>query len=215
MVLSTVFNLALRVLRIVFAPWSATYGPIKSLLNAPSDPEKDYLTAAWRDRKLSELSFVGITCALMAGVISSSFSWQTVSQAPWSTTASWYGSLALDLAAICMATQQGVALNRLSCYVDGPARIRSLLGVPPAVATGTIYPRWSQLYVWQTPIMLLNFSIFFYTMGLAILVFDALIRGDRLDGEVKTAILFGTVGSFAALNYISCTFLLYKQSIPD
>ena len=52
---------AARFLQIVFAPWPSTYEPIKSLLNAPTEAEKDLLTAAWRDRKLAELSFVGIT----------------------------------------------------------------------------------------------------------------------------------------------------------
>jgi hypothetical protein len=52
---------AVRIFDVIFAPWPSTYEPIKSLLNAASEAEKDDLTAAWRNRKLSELSFVGIT----------------------------------------------------------------------------------------------------------------------------------------------------------
>jgi hypothetical protein len=44
----------------VFVPWRSTYEPIYSLLNALDD-ERDTLTGAWRDRKLAELAFVGVT----------------------------------------------------------------------------------------------------------------------------------------------------------
>lgn len=55
------YTLIIRLGQIVFAPWPSTYEPVKSLLNAPSEAEKDQLTATWRDKKLGELSFVGIT----------------------------------------------------------------------------------------------------------------------------------------------------------
>ena len=44
----------------IFVPWRSTYEPIHSLLNA-SDDQRDKLTGAWRDRKLAELAFVGVT----------------------------------------------------------------------------------------------------------------------------------------------------------
>jgi len=130
-------------------------------------------------------------CALTAGVISAAFSWQSVSESPWSTTSLWYGSLVLDLTAICLATQQSVALNRLSCYRDGPARIRALLGKRKKhlgaagreeESANICSPRLGQLYVWQTAIMLLNFSILLFTVGLTIFVFDQLGRRERSTG---------------------------------
>ncbi len=60
-ILTLPFTSSKRLIQIVFAPWPATIQPIHSLLNAPTETAKDFLTATWRDRKLSELSFVGIT----------------------------------------------------------------------------------------------------------------------------------------------------------
>lgn len=39
---------------------TTTYDPIKALLNAPTEEERDELTQKWRDSKLEELNFVGI-----------------------------------------------------------------------------------------------------------------------------------------------------------
>ena len=123
----------------------------------------------------------------MAGVITTAFSWQQVVQSPWSTTALWYSSLLLNLTAICLATQQTVALHRLSCYSKGLAMIRSMLGeyqkepINDETITrsaGRCRPRWLQLYVWQTAIMLLNFSVLLFIVGLVVFIFDQLGRQD-------------------------------------
>jgi hypothetical protein len=72
--------------------------------------------------------------------------------------------------------QQSVALNRLSSYQDCPLRIRSLLGQKlvskDSDRSETWIPRKLQLYVWQTPIMLLNFGILAFVFGLGIMVFE-------------------------------------------
>ncbi|MCJ1458633.1 hypothetical protein MMC28_009007, partial [Mycoblastus sanguinarius] len=61
---------------IVIAPFRTSYMPVEHLLNAPNAPEfqhspqslnilanetRDQLTSRWRESKLSELSFVGLT----------------------------------------------------------------------------------------------------------------------------------------------------------
>jgi hypothetical protein len=89
----------------------------------------------------------------------------------------WYSSLVLSLVAICLATQQSVALNRVSSYKDSDSRIRSLLGKKVVSKDGdsgvTWVPRVLQLYVWQTPIMHLNFGILGFIVGLGIMVFES------------------------------------------
>lgn len=45
---------------IAFAPWPSMHDPIKSLLNADGR-EADDLTLKWKDAKLQELNYVGIT----------------------------------------------------------------------------------------------------------------------------------------------------------
>ncbi|KAH8743714.1 hypothetical protein F5882DRAFT_313368 [Hyaloscypha sp. PMI_1271] len=165
---------------VIFVPWQSTSEPIRSLLNAVTELEQNELTSAWRDRKLGELSFVGVTCAIVAAATATAFTWPEVPQSPWSTKALWHASLALNITAICVATQQTVALHRLSCYADGPKKIRSVLGeetgapVLGASQQKFIRPRWSQLYVWQTAVMLLNFGVLLFAIGLVIFVFDSL-----------------------------------------
>ena len=62
----------------IYAPAAATYDPIEILLNAEDAKEKDELTIKWRDNKLSELSFIGVVAALLAGVLTSTGSWPQV-----------------------------------------------------------------------------------------------------------------------------------------
>lgn len=66
----------------------------------------------------------------------------------------------IDLASICLATQQSLALNRLACYEDGYARIRQMLGGDRTQV------RRRQLFVWQAPIMLLNIGVLLFVAGL-------------------------------------------------
>ncbi len=47
-----------NIFRVIFVPWRSSYEPIKSFLNDESTEEQ---IGSWRDRKLAELTFVGIT----------------------------------------------------------------------------------------------------------------------------------------------------------
>jgi hypothetical protein len=80
----------------------------------------------------------------------------------------WYSGLFLALVSIAIAVQQTVALHRLNSNQYGLARLRSMLSYKHA---GVIKARYSQVYIWQTPIMLLNVSILLFLIGLTIVVF--------------------------------------------
>ena len=54
------YNRANRGVSVLLAPWPLMHDPIKSLLNA-EEAEADILTAKWRDSKLAELNYIGIT----------------------------------------------------------------------------------------------------------------------------------------------------------
>jgi hypothetical protein len=45
-------------LKVIFIPWQSSYEPVKSFLNDGSNKEQ---IGSWRDRKLAELTFVGVT----------------------------------------------------------------------------------------------------------------------------------------------------------
>ena len=92
----------------------------------------------------------------------------------------------MNLTSICLATQQGVSLNRLSGYGDGLSRIRRMLGSrADGLANSIAVPYWDQLYVWQTPIMLLNVSIVLFIVGVVIKLFDNLWNAVLSDQAVK------------------------------
>ncbi|KAF3001823.1 hypothetical protein E8E13_003538 [Curvularia kusanoi] len=79
----------------IYAPDPATYDPIEILLNAATEDERDELTARWRDNKLSELNFVGVVAALLAGVLTSTGSWPSIlpsgELSPWPIRTTWMG----------------------------------------------------------------------------------------------------------------------------
>ncbi len=215
---SVVLETVTSLFHVIFVPWRSSYEPIKSFLNVENDL-KDVQTSSWRDRKLAELTFVGITvslveplfpavkncrrglrltrsllhsqCALITGAVVQAVTWpqaQTPSKLPLGL---WYSSLVLSLVAICLATQQSVALNRTSSYRDCTSRIRSLLGQKllseDSDRSETWVPRMLQLYVWQTPIMLLNFGILAFVIGLGIMVFENINRTDN-SGNASTGV---------------------------
>jgi len=61
---TTLFN-------VIFVPWRSSYEPIKSFLN--DNGSKNVQTNSWRDRKLAELIFVGITVSFIENSLST---WQ-------------------------------------------------------------------------------------------------------------------------------------------
>ena len=59
--LSTIAEQTKQLIFVILATWTLMSGPITSLLDAPSGSNiKDKLTALWVERKLAELTFVGL-----------------------------------------------------------------------------------------------------------------------------------------------------------
>ena len=129
-------------------------------------------------------------------------SWFTVPDDPWSTNACWMSALLFALTAISLAAQQTIGLNRLYSCEDGLLKIRHLLGeANPRHRSlsmgfytteshdnqGRIRIKRSQLWTWQTPIMLSNFSILLFIVGLMIAIFvrAAATLGDFSKSDTK------------------------------
>lgn len=72
----------------------------------------------------------------------------------------------MSLTAISSASQQTLSLHRLHCYKDGLARLRNMLGEQSSKDSNKWIVRPVQLFVWQIPVMLLNFSVLLYLSGL-------------------------------------------------
>ena len=80
----------------------------------------------------------------------------------------------MSLTSIATATQQSLALYRLTILPDGLAKIREMLSDDDGpAANGRFRPRYSQLYIWQAPLLLLNSSVYLFIAGLAVLLWNA------------------------------------------
>jgi hypothetical protein len=126
--------------------------------------------------------------ALVSGVVASGFAWPGMVESSWTVKAIWYSSLILALTSICAATQQSVALYRLSSHPRGWIMIRRLLSNDPKNGSrGQLEPRLWQLYIWQIPVSLLNGSVYFFLAGLAVLLWNAgrSVNLDWAKGETK------------------------------
>jgi hypothetical protein len=112
----------------------------------------------------------------MASVIATSFTWPLLSPSePQSQTSHaivlgiWYSALLLALGAIATATQQAIKLARLATYSDCRARVCVMLG------NSDKRPRAVQLFIWQSPVMLQNGSVYMFIGGLGGLIWTTVV----------------------------------------
>jgi hypothetical protein len=110
--------------------------------------------------------------ALISGVFASAFSWYNITPQPDIVRGLWYSGLVLSLLSITIAMQQSVALYRLGSNREGLIKLQALLSYK---VSGAAKPRYLQIYVWQTPVMLLNVSILLFLIGLLTLVYHEVV----------------------------------------
>ncbi|MDI1490464.1 MAG: hypothetical protein OHK93_001667 [Ramalina farinacea] len=218
------------------------HDPIKALLNVPDQEVADRLTEKWTDAKLGELQYVGVTVGktaalkrkdngLVTSTVAAAFSWASIPTDPWSVDACWMSSLVLALTAISLAAQQTIGLNRLRSCENGLLKIRHLLGEAPwkqehhsdvshvsddaKDGFNRTKIKRSQLWAWQTPIMMSNFAILLFIVGLMIAIFAraAATMGDWSKPDGKIAVFFGGATVFAGVNYLICWISLNRGSL--
>ena len=90
-------------------------------------------------------------------------------EAAWPIRSLWYTGLICTIGSISVATQQSISLYRFSATDRGLKRIRTILGGRQN-GGGKWQPAMSQVYVWQTPVMLLRFGIVLFLLGLLVLL---------------------------------------------
>lgn len=189
----------------IYAPDSTTYDPLEILLNTEDREEQDELTTLWRDNKLSELNFVGVVAALLAGVLTSTGSWPNIlpngKASPWSVRTSWYCGIILSLFSILTAADQTVRLHRLSSHRDGLVNIRKLISKmngekSHSSKTGRRTPSLLQIFTWQMPVMFLTSATLCMIVGMFLHVWSATTHMDHptmWDDNTKVAITYSSV----------------------
>jgi hypothetical protein len=169
------------------------------ILNETDEIQRNRLLEIWVQHRFADLERINITVSpirlrtqlcnalltyqkgvLVAGVISSAFSWYNITSSPWSTRAIWYCGLLFALAAITTAGVHSAGLHRLGCHPEWHAKLQQTLGVsvdaPMFSGEGGWRPRMLQPVLWQTPGFLLKLSITCFLVGLLILIWDAAKR---------------------------------------
>ena len=106
-------------------------------------------------------------------MIASAFTWPTLQTNTCAIQAFRYSGLVFFLTSIAAATQQSLALYRLTSLPDGLAKIREMLSEDDPDASGRFRPRYSQLYIWQAPLLLLNSSVYVFITCVAVLLWSA------------------------------------------
>ena len=141
-----------------------------------------------------------VKSAIVAAAVIGSFSWNTLSDAYWLTSAFWYSSLILSILALLLAAQQLAVLqllgrpNRQPLNDDRSAEktdidryLPMMLSELPQPYTASERldtrerirkwkPRWKMIFTWQCPIMFMSYSVLLFMAGLTILVCTPLVR---------------------------------------
>ncbi|KAF1350585.1 hypothetical protein EJ07DRAFT_138530 [Lizonia empirigonia] len=205
----------------IYAPDAATYDPIEILLNTEDAEEKDELTIKWRDNKLSELSFIGVVAALLAGVLTSTGSWPQVlpsgRESPWPIRTAWYCGIILSLFSILTAADQTVRLHRLSAHRNGLDEIRRLLAKTNgerkySKTTGRRAPSLLQVITWQMPVMFLTTATISMIIGMFLHVWSAtrhLETSEWWDDNSKVALTFTIVALASIVLFFAGQISLY------
>lgn len=83
----------------------------------------------------------------------------------------WYNSLIFAIAAIAVGMQQSVLLVRVGCVSNSDMLIRELLTFEKP--SGQRVPRFRQVFIWQTAVGLLEWSIYFWLGGFVVFIWDS------------------------------------------
>ncbi|KAI0466090.1 hypothetical protein F4859DRAFT_498802 [Xylaria cf. heliscus] len=179
------------------------------MLKEPDPEKKRKFTQRWLKNMERHLNIMIITSSVVCSIISSAFSWATFSKVssvptcPQIVKATWYSAILLSVSSTAAASQQITIIHRLDLYPEGVQMIHQLLGeyarsprngiqahedIP---AAQVLKLRPSQAVLWQIPVMLLNGSLYLFTVGLCILVYWDFTNAS--DASVQAVQIFGAV----------------------
>ncbi|KAI4100942.1 MAG: hypothetical protein L6R37_005148 [Teloschistes peruensis] len=184
-----------------------------------TDPElRTRLVNTFIDSEITKMNTTGVTAALIAAVISSSFSWYNIEDTTWPTRAAWFSGLVLSIASVASSAIHTAAFLRMKCDRDIPERFRHALGKykdydgqePDMWKPHVLIP-----YVLGGPTLHLKLAVLAFLIGLFYELWraanDAMLtwHGEHL----KIAFVVTLVGGFVVINYIFSIWTLVHRSI--
>ncbi|KAM0285467.1 hypothetical protein ACHAQH_001417 [Verticillium albo-atrum] len=152
--------------------WATLRESCNAFLRETDRTKQEKMTRVWMDNMKAQLQAIILTSSIICSVVAGSFSWDCFGKdGPESkclslARAAWYSAIAMSIASVASASQQLVALQRLSTHKDDLKIIRSMLAgtadeVPGHGHSGSPTGNrrslgFLQTYLWQIPVMMLN-----------------------------------------------------------
>ncbi|KAL8664413.1 MAG: hypothetical protein Q9202_003103 [Teloschistes flavicans] len=184
-----------------------------------TDPEfKTRLVNTFIESEITKMNTTGVTAALIAGVISSSFSWYNIDRTTWPTRAAWFSGLVLAIASVASSAIHTAAFLRMKCDRDIPQRFRHALGKYQD-HEGNEHDYWKPHvltpYVLGGPTLHLKLAVLAFLIGLFYELWRAANSANLTwhHEDLKIAFIVSLVGGFVIINYIFSILTLVQRSI--
>ncbi|CAF3473149.1 unnamed protein product [Fusarium graminearum] len=203
-------------LSVIFLPWRTNYEILEHAINTfNQDGETNEWIQRFCESKSNELSNISVLGGITAAVISTAFTWDPSAPVPATVRGAWYCGLIFALTAVSVAAQQNIALIRAKAHPKGFDNLRYMfmeakktLNLPidrtEAVAIKK-QPIYYQLYLWQVPIMMLNFANLVLATSIIYLVAQT---------ESATVIIWVLAATaFAGTNYLASWAILNTSTL--
>ena len=149
--------------------------------------------------------------ALVSSLVASLLSWSWFPSPPYTAKIAMLCALLHSLLGLGIASQQSVALSRMSLPPRRTDIVRFIvlghapISLPPSNTTRPRSMYWRNV-TWQIPTMLLGNSIVFVVVALAVAVFDKARKAAAWGPEVVTAICFSISLTFSVGCYCTSWF---------
>ncbi|KAL8828788.1 MAG: hypothetical protein Q9170_006444 [Blastenia crenularia] len=152
--------------------------------------------------------------ALIAGVISSSFSWYNINDTTWVTRSVWYSGLVLAIASVASSAIHTAAFLRIKCDQHVTTRFEKALG-----RKRKPHERWKPHvlapYVLGGPTLHLKLAVFMFLLGLFYELWKSAVNASLSwhSDDLKIAFIVTLVGGFVVVNYLFSVLTLVHHSM--
>ncbi|KAL8677644.1 MAG: hypothetical protein Q9186_005950 [Xanthomendoza sp. 1 TL-2023] len=179
------------------------------------DGRQDELIRTYIDCELAKMNTTGVTAALVAGVISSGFSWYNIQDTAWVTRAMWFSGLVLSIASVASSAIHTAAFLRIKCDRNVIKRLRRALGKDMNSVEGQWKPHVLTPYVLGGPTLYLKLAVLSFIIGLFYEIWRAAVAAHLAwhSDDLKIAFIVTLVGGFVVVNYIFSVLTLVHHSI--
>ncbi|KAK7937257.1 uncharacterized protein PG986_014125 [Apiospora aurea] len=201
--------------------------PIKRMVGTQHDDARFQKEANMFLRgKSHELKFVTLASTLAAAANVGALSWDSTDGSTWVVFASWYFSLVLSILSLITAGQHSAVLYTLlgpgSEMSSQHVRRQTLLRLTTTTTiTGkgsddrnneTLSPSLRMIYIFQTPVMKMAWSVVMFNLGLILHVTSPLRQDSPGARDPRTGIFVLVAGGVATVNFGWCSFWLYRAA---